>query len=53
MTDNGYIDFTGTAPRQRFFVKDYLGNVRSVTDGNGAVLEEFDDYPSVKAASVS
>ena len=24
MTDNGYIDFTGTAPRQRFFVKDYL-----------------------------
>ena len=45
MTDNGYIDFTGTAPRQRFFVKDYLGNVRSVTDGNGNVLEEFDYAP--------
>ena len=43
MTNVGYIDAaTGT---HRCFVRDYLGNVRSVIDNSGHVLEHDGYYP--------
>lgn len=53
LTENGYIDFTGSTPQYRYFIKDHLGNNRVVTDSFGNVLQRnnYDPYGNPLAAS--
>lgn len=46
LIEGGYIDLTGDTPAYRFFVTDYQGNIRAVTDGTGMVLRtnHYDPY---------
>lgn len=45
LTENGYIDLTGSTPQFRYFIKDHLGNNRVVTDSFGNVLQRNDYDP--------
>lgn len=37
--DGGYVEVSGNTKNYRFFVTDYLGNNRLVTDASGAILK--------------